>query len=198
MEATLLINILTAGLCAFALLYVLLLRPWRPRRFAERFAPGIDALFLLGLATGTAALYSAPPFERGAAVLVELTDLPATLLDLDGQITRLETMPERIWADLSWRMGWGSEPPAPPDGPPAPGLVTENVRPAVDAVVEVLLRAFTYWGSLIVLAVSLVMRGIAGRPPKKARQAPERRHADLALEARVASLEESLAALHTR
>ncbi len=194
MEATLLGKVLVGGLAAIALLYLLMLRPWRPRRMWERRAPAVDLLFVVALATGVVAVSGAPPFQRIAEVLVEQTDLPETLGTIDDRIRAIETLPERIWEDLTARFGWSDEPPEPAPSDTGPGVVTSAVLPGVVAIVEVLVRAFVYWGSLISLAVCLVMRIVIG-VKRAVGAAVARPRADPLLEGRVAELEEIVVTL---
>lgn len=197
MEATLLGKVLVGGLAAVAIVYLLMLRPWRPRRMWARRAPAIDLLFLGALAVGLAAVVGAPPFERIALVLVEQTDLPETLGAIDDRIREVETLPEQIWADLTARFGWSDEPPPEVALPDEPGVVSGAVLPSVVAVVEVLIRAFVYWGSLISLAVCLVMRLVVGVKRAVSAAVARPSHADLMLEGRVAELEELVVTLRT-
>lgn len=189
MEATLLGKVLVGGLAAVGLVYVLLLRPWRPRRMWARRAPAIDLLFMVALAIGVAAVVGAPPFARIARVLVDQTDLPATLGTIDDRIREVEALPEQIWSDLTSRLGWSDEPPADLQPPDEPGVVSGAVLPSVVAVVEVLIRAFVYWGSLISMAVCLVMRLVVG-VKRALTAAVARPRPDVMLEGRVAELEE--------
>jgi hypothetical protein len=198
MEATLLGKALTGLLLALAATYVLFLRPWRPRRLWERRVPAVDGLFVLALATGLVAIHVDPPFERIATVLVAQTDLPETLAGVDARIREVEELPERIWSDITARLGWTDAPPPAADPEPTVGPVTTAVLPALTAVVEVLVRAFVYWGCLIALAVCLVMRLAVGMTRAVVATAPAwRRHG--VLEGRVAELEEVVLAMrHVR
>ena len=192
MEATLLGKALTAVLAAAAFLYLLLLRPWRPQRMWARRVPAIDLLFLLGLVLGFSAIEGAPPFARVADLLVHQTDLPESLGEIDTRIRQVEQLPEQIWSDLTSRLGWTSEPP--PPLPTGPGVVTEAVLPALTAIVEVLVRAFVYWGSLIVLATCQVMRLAVGIKRAIGARTPVW-HTDPMLEVRLSELEETVLAL---
>jgi len=195
MEATLLGNLLVAALAAVAVLYLLLLRPWRPRRMWARRALSIDLLFVAALGLGVAAVVGSAPFEGVATMLVDQTDLPATLTAIDARILEVEALPERIWNDLTARLGWTDEPPLPPPDP-GPGVVAGAVLPSVVAVVEVLVRAFVYWGCLISLAVCLVMRIVVGvkRAVSAAVSAPS---PDAMLEGRISELEEVVLSLRS-
>lgn len=194
MEATLLGKLLLGLLGALGLLYGLMLRPWRPRRMWMRRAPAVDVLFVAALVAGATAVIGTPPFERAAVVLVDQTELPASLAAIDERIREVEELPERIWQDLTERLGWTDDPPPALDLAEGPGVVGGTVLPAVTAVVEVLVRAFVYWSSLIVLCICLVMRLAIGvkRAVSTAISAPR---PDVMLEGRIAELEEIVVVL---
>ncbi len=197
MEATLLGKALTALIAAIGLLYLLFLRPWRLRRLWDRRVPAVDALFIVALAIGLAAVRWPPPFERIAVVLIDQTDLPETLADVDLRIREIEQLPERIWNDLTTRLGWTGEAAVPMPVDDEPGLVTTTVLPALTAVVEVLVRAFVYWGSLIALALCLVVRLAVGLTRSVVAAVPKRTPPDRMLEGRISELEETILTLRT-
>jgi hypothetical protein len=191
MEASWVIKLFDLVLIGAAGIYLLILRPWRPRRMLAGRTPSIDGLFVLGLLLGWASLHHAAPFSDLSIWLVDQTELPAMIVAVDERIAEIESMPEQLWDDLVARFGWASDEPDPLRPSPAPGVLTSSVLPAVHGVTEVLLRTFTYGGSLIVLAVCQVMRlvtdvrrTIRGRPSVSSRRA---------LEARLTALEETLA-----
>jgi hypothetical protein len=198
MESSLWIKLLASGLAGFALLYVLRLRPWRPRRFWNALSPSVDLLFLSGVLLGVLALFEPMPFDGGARLLLDQTDLPASLDSLDREIAELADAPRRLWIELLDQIGLAQAAPAPPApyDPVRDGHLQRRVLPAVQAIVSVLLRAFFYAGSLMVIAVALVMRIFsrwrAAHPPRDPAPRPA------SLEERVLALEESLATLHTR
>lgn len=196
MEATLLGKALTAVLGVLAVVYVLFLRPWRPRRMWARRVLPIDLLFVAALATGLAAIHWPAPFARVATVLVDQTELPATLALVDVRIREVEELPERIWSDLTARLGWAAEPSPPSEPEIRVGPVTGAVLPALVAVVEVIVRAFVYWGSLIALALCWVMRLAVGMTRAVVAAAPAWRQHGV-LEGRVAELEEVVIGLRT-
>jgi len=196
MEATLLGKTLTGVIAGIGLLYLLFLRPWRPRRMWVRRVPAVDLLFVAALAIGLAAVHWPTPFERAAVVLIGQTDLPGTLSGVDVRIREIEQLPERIWSDLTTRLGWAKEPPPPDLTEPVPGPVTGRVLPALTAVVEVLIRAFVYWGSLIALSLCLVVRLAVGLTRTVVATVPERRP-DRMLEGRITELEEIVLSLRS-
>ena len=75
---------------------------------------------------------------------------------IDARIVEVESLPERMWADLTARLGWSSgevEPDASAVAP-EPGVVESTVLPAVHGIVETLMRGFVWIGALCVLALS--------------------------------------------
>ncbi len=196
MEAATLSKALTVLLLTGALLYLLPLRPWHLKRLYLGRVPSVDGLFVIALALGLAALHAAAPFEQVALRIVEYTSLPETLLEIDLQIQFLEQWPEQVWNDLTIRLGWNEPPPLLSPGAPEPGWVTEAVLPGVVGVVEVMLRGFVYWGSLILMAVCLAIRlAVALIRSIRNRSASQ---AQAAIEGQLAKLEEKIATLEQR
>lgn len=191
-----LIKVLTGLLLAGAGLYLLVLRPWRLERLLDGRVPSVDGLFLLALVMGLASLHSGPPFEQVSLRLVEYTELPETLMEVDLQIQAIERWPQEVWADLMARLGWDEPEPQLAPEPPQPGWVTETVLPSVLTVVETLLRGFVYWGSLVLIAVCLAVRlaiGLVRGIRKRSRGTNEAE-----LEAEVSRLQEKIATLETK
>ena len=191
-----LIKALTALLLAGTGLYLLLLRPWRLERLIRGRVPSVDGLFLLALIMGLASLHSGPPFEQVALRMVEYTDLPETLLEIDLQIQAIEQWPQQVWADLMARLGWDNPEPLLRSETPEPGWVTESVLPSVLAVIETILRGFVYWGSLVLMAVCLAVRLAIGLV-RSVRNRSDRTN-EKKLEGEVTRLEEKIATLETK
>ncbi len=193
MENPLVIKALAGVLAWAALVYLLLLRPWRPRRLLTNLTPSVDLLFLSGLLVGVMALYQPAPFRQAAEALVAQTALPANLAALDERIDSIEQLPERLWAELAEQLG---RPPAESERAPIAderGRLERTLMPGIVGLLEILLRGLGYAGSLLALAVGQVLRLVAGLRRAPADR-PVRRSA--ALEARVAALEETLRTLH--
>jgi len=191
MEASFVIDMLSAALVFLCALYLLFLRPWRVRRLIERRAPSIDLFFMAALLAGAAALHYPEPFTRTAQFLVTQSELPDTLRDVDRRIESIEALPEQIWNDLSETLGW-AHPPEPPPPPPETGVVEASVMPSVVGVVEASLRCGVYAGSLLALVLAQLMRLLAGLGQRRrAGNAPGERD----LEARVRALEARLQSL---
>jgi len=198
MESSFWIKLFASALASFSLLYVLRLRPWRPRRFWRALSPSVDLLFLSGVLLGALALFEPMPFDRGASLLIAQTELPAHLDALDREIAELAAAPRQLWIDLLEQIGLPGAAPAPPAPYDAArdGHLQHRVLPAVEAIVSVLLRAFFYAGSLLVITVALVMRIFTRwRAAHPSLESPPR---PASLEERVRALEESLATQHTR
>jgi hypothetical protein len=201
-ETTLVIKILSGLLLISASFYLLLLRPWRPRRMLDRMLPSIDLLFVIGLTIGVASLYEESLFPKLASALVQATGLPESAAAVDQRIADLEQLPQRLWDDLVSGLGWGDvdEPalaelaPAPIDD--EPGMIEGSFIPAITSAVELLLRSVVYWSALIVLLVCQVMRLAAAALRRLRDRATLRRERELAtLDGRVAAIEARLSAL---
>jgi len=192
MQAPLVIELGMAPIVLASVFYLLMLRPWRLRRMIARRAPGVDLLFVAGVALGSLALLDPLPFDRAAVALIETTTLPGSLAEVDRRIAEIESLPERIWADLTARLGWGTGDAQQPEAlAPGDGPVAATVLPAVHGIVSGLMRAFAWAGSLAVLAIAQLLRGLAGL--RRREPAPERlRRFDRLIDDRVAALEEAL------
>ena len=159
MEANIVIKLFGCVLGAAGGLYLLLLRPWRPRRMLAGLTPSIDLLFVAGLALGMAALHYPTPFERVAIWLVEQTELPQMLAGVDDRIAAAEALPGQMWREWTAHFDFSGETePEPVAAAREPGLMATTLLPAVHGVTQALLRATVYWGSLVLLAVCQVMR----------------------------------------
>ena len=191
-----LIKALTILLLAGAGFYLLVLRPWRLQRLVDGRVPSVDGLFLLALIMGLASLHSGPPFEQMTVRMIEYTDLPETLLEIDLQIQAIEQWPQEVWADLMGRVGWDEPEPLLRPEAPEPGWVTETVLPSVLTVIETLLRGFVYWGSLVLMAVCLAVRlaiGLVRSVRNRSGRTNEKQ-----LEVEITRLEEKIATLETK
>ena len=128
--------------------------------------------------------------------MVEYTELPETLMEVDLQIEAIEQWPQEVWSDLMARVGWDDPEPRLQPEPPEPGWVTETVLPSVLAVIETILRGFVYWGSLVLMAICLAVRlaiGLVRSVRNKSGRSNEQN-----LEAEVSRLEEKIATLETK
>lgn len=193
MEANLFGKLLTAVLMMGVFFYLLFLRPWRPRRLWQRRVPSVDILFLIALAMGFSSIYSESPYERAAVRVVALTELPETLWQVDERIHFMQELPERVWDNLTERLGWGSDEPEPTPVVPDPTWISDAVLPAVAGVVEMLLRSFVYGGSLMLMAVCQATRLAVGVKRFVSNQRGQ--SGQSALEERVAKLEQTIATL---
>jgi hypothetical protein len=192
MEADVIIGLLTWPLWAFALAYGLAFRPWRWRHLGGAFFPSLDLLMCGALASGVMALYHPMPLERAATGLVDWTGLPEQMRSIDLQIHELETLPERTWLSVKEELGLSGDEPVVVPPPPEPGPVSASILPAVEGLVEVVLRFGAYGASLAVMGVALVMRlwfmGSRRRSEARARNRES-------LEARIRDLEEAVGRL---
>lgn len=190
MEVSGFVKPLFGSLLSLAFLYLLVLRPWRPRLFLAGLSPSLDLLFLATLVLAASALLEPRPFDRGAALLIAQTDLPDTIAEVDTRISDLEALPERLWADLKASIGFGDDEIAPP--PPVlvrPGSVEATVIQAVGEIVSMILRVYTYLSCVLALWVLLVVRLFS----RSRASHPGQRQREEDLEHRVATLEASLA-----
>ncbi len=162
MEAIAISKLLWGSLIFAAGLYLLALRPWRPARMWSNRVPSVDVLCACGVALGATALLATPLFERGAWLLVDQTELPLTLAVLDGRLESIALLPDRIWSDLTSRMGWAPPPTPQAVETPRLGLITEAVLPGVIEVLSLLMRSFAYACGLLTVSLCGVLRLAVG------------------------------------
>ncbi|MFP6639435.1 MAG: hypothetical protein VCC04_04255 [Myxococcota bacterium] len=196
MEASILGKLLTALLLLGALVYLSFLRPWRPQRLWERRTPAVDLLFVAALAMGLAALHAEAPFPQAARRVVEMTELPETLWEVDLEIQLLRQWPEQRWNELTTRLGWDDPEPLEEGLAAEEAWISNAVLPSVIAVVEVLLRGMVYWGSLMVMVVCQAIRLAVGLT--RAIRNHGARGAEVAIDSQIARLEQKIATLETR
>ncbi|MAJ60005.1 MAG: hypothetical protein CBC48_08495 [bacterium TMED88] len=196
MEANAISQLLWAGLFFAAGLYLLVLRPWRPTRMWSNRAASVDILWACGVAIGAIALMGTPLFERGAWLLIDQTELPLTLAILDGRLESIALLPDRIWSELTERMGWAASPPPQNAEAPQSGLVSAAVLPSVVEILSLLIRIFAYAWGLLTVTVCLAVRLAVGAK-RAVTDLVTRPSTDALLAGRVADLEETVLSLQT-
>ena len=158
-EVSGLVKFLLWALAFVAGLYLLALRPWRPKAFLLGLSPSVDLFFLAILALATLSLMESQPFEAAAGYVIAHTSLPDGLAQIDITIAELEDTPTRLWAELVAQLGFGDPPPpAATRWPTRPGPVEATIVTAVGEIISMTLRAYTYLACLTTLWMTLVMR----------------------------------------
>jgi hypothetical protein len=132
-------------------IYVFYFRIW------VALATGSDLLFVASLAVCVASIAAPPLFDLGARYLVDMSPLPEALVDADSKVAALEALPSELVNRALEKIGYEREADlaAPP---PQPGPFQNQVRPAVEALVAVLLRAASSMSSFFLLLMALALR----------------------------------------
>ena len=149
-------QLLLAGLALISFVYVFYFKIW------VTLAAGSDLVFVAALAVAVASIAVPNLFEFAATWLVDRSALPEALLAADAKVAAVEALPgeliERALAKL------GVEPEENPDvetgarTEPEPGPFESRIRPSVEALVAVVLRASSFLTSTLLLLMALALR----------------------------------------
>jgi hypothetical protein len=145
-------ELLLLGLALVSFLYVFYFRIW------VALAMGSDLIFALALAAAIISVTTSAPFDRASFELVERSALPEALVSADERVAAIEAMPgemiDRALAHL------GVEPTPEPVllEPLGPGPFESRIRPSVEALVSVVLRALSFFCASLLLLIGLSLR----------------------------------------
>lgn len=150
------------GLTMLSIVYVFYFRIWVALAMAS------DLLFAWALAVCVASIAVPPLFDAGARHAVELSPLPEALLHADAKVAALESLPadliERALEKVGYSRDEADDPGAATTNESAeeveqePGPFESRVRPAVESLVSVLLRATSCMISFFLLLMALALR----------------------------------------
>lgn len=149
-------QIALAGLALLSLVYVFYFRIWTALAVAS------DLLFAAALAGCIASVAIPPIFEAGARRAVDVSPLPEALLKADAKVAALESLPRELIRKALERVGYDADDAGleadTAVAPPTPGPFESRVRPAVEELVAVILRAASCAASLFLLLMALALR----------------------------------------
>ena len=97
-------------------------------------------------------------FDGGASRLVDQSPLPQALESADTRVAQLEDLPGHLIDRALESIGYEPVPALDPPELPEPGPFEVHVRPAVDALVAILLRATSFVCSTLLLLLALSLR----------------------------------------
>ena len=143
------------ALLALALLsavYVFYFRIW------VALATGSDVLFAAALVVCIASIAVPGLFDLGARHAVNSSPLPAALSTADAKVAHLEALPGELVKMALDKIGYEGDGEAIPDAIQEPGPFESNVRPAVESLVSLLLRATSCIASFFLLLTALALR----------------------------------------
>ncbi len=145
-------EILLAGLAGLSLVYVFYFKIW------IALAAGSDLLFALALGVAVTAVAVPAAFEAGASVLIDRSPLPAALASVDGKMAALESLPGRLIDRAFEKLGYEPDPEDRPPPDEGPGPFEASVRPSVESLLALVLRAAGFFGGTVLLLLALSMR----------------------------------------
>jgi len=142
------------GLALLSAVYVFYFRIW------VALATGSDVLFAAALVVCVASIAAPGLFDIGARHAVDASPLPSALIDADAKVATLEALPGELVELALDKIGYerDAEDRVSPEIPPAPGPFETRVRPAVEALVSLLLRTTSCIGSFFLLLTALALR----------------------------------------
>lgn len=147
-------QLLLLGLALLSMIYVLYFRIWLA------LATGSDLLFALALAVCVASIAAPALFDTAAERIVARSPLPAALVDADDQVAALEALPQSLIDRALARVGFEREELPEPPTPTRPGVgpFERQIRPAVEALLALVLRVTVFWASTFLLLLALSLR----------------------------------------
>jgi len=142
------------GLALLSAVYVFYFRIW------IALATGSDVLFAAALVVCVASIAVPDLFDIGARRAVDMSPLPGALFDADAKVAALEALPGRLVARALDQLGYEheNENEIGPESAATPGPFESRVRPAVEALVALLLRATSCVASFFLLLTALALR----------------------------------------
>ena len=146
------------GLAILSVVYVFYFRIWVALAMAS------DLLFAMALAVCVASIAVPPLFDFGARRAVDISPLPEALLHADAKVAALESLPAELIDRALKKVGYDRDAAEDRETSSAPPIVIEpgpfesRVRPAVESLVAVLLRATSCMVSFFLLLMALALR----------------------------------------
>ena len=145
-------EVLLAGLAFLSLLYIFYFKIW------VALAAGSDLLFATALGAAVAAIAVPALFEHVSIALVARSPLPAALATADEKVAALESLPSELIDRALTKLGYEPEPEDMPQPTAGPGPFEARIRPSVEALIAVVLRATGFFGGTLLLLLALAMR----------------------------------------
>lgn len=144
-------EIALAILAFLSAIYVFYFRIW------VALATGSDLLFVAALVVCVASVAAPRLFDLTAQHLVDASPLPEALIDADAKVAALEALPSELVNRALKKIGYEREADlAVPT--PEPGPFETRIRPAVEALVAVMLRTASATSSFFLLLMALALR----------------------------------------
>ena len=151
-------QLLLAGLALISFIYVFYFKIW------VTLAAGSDLVFVAALAVAIASIAVPSLFDVAAAQLVDRSALPEALNAADEKVAAIEALPGELIDRALAKVGY--EPDDEIDDEQqilaeldtGPGPFESKIRPAVEALVAVVLRTASFLISTLLLLMALALR----------------------------------------
>ena len=145
---------LLLGLALISLIYVFYFKIW------VAIARGSDLIFAAALAVAIASVAAPSLFDRLSEAIVDRSSLPEALISADEKIAAIESLPGELIDRALAKIGYEPDPEEElvPEPEPTPGPFESKIRPSVEALVAVVLRASSFFTATVLLLMALALR----------------------------------------
>jgi hypothetical protein len=147
-------QLLLLGLAVMSFVYVFYFKIW------VTLAAGSDLVFATALAVAIASVAAPGLFDQASAALVDRSALPEALVAADQKVAAIEALPSTLIDRALAKLGY--EPDSVTsmitDENPMPGPFESRIRPSVEALLAVVLRASSFLTSSLLLLMALALR----------------------------------------
>lgn len=145
---------LLLGLALISLIYVFYFKIW------VAIARGSDLIFAAALAVAIASVAAPGLFDRLSEAIVDRSALPEALISADEKVAAIESLPGELIDRALAKIGYEPDPEEElvPEPEPTPGPFESKIRPSVEALVAVVLRASSFFTATVLLLMALALR----------------------------------------
>lgn len=147
-------QLLLLGLAVMSFVYVFYFKIW------VTLAAGSDFVFATALAVAIASVAAPGLFDQASAALVDRSALPEALVAADQKVAAIEALPSTLIDRALAKLGYEPDSVASTitDENPMPGPFESRIRPSVEALLAVVLRASSFLASSLLLLMALALR----------------------------------------
>lgn len=145
---------LLLGLALISLTYVFYFKIW------VTIAAGSDLVFAAALAVAIASVAMPTLFDRLAEAIVDRSPLPEALISADEKVAAIESLPRELIDRALAKLGYEPDPGEErlPEAEATVGPFESKIRPSVEALVAVVLRAASFFTATFLLLMALALR----------------------------------------
>jgi hypothetical protein len=145
-------QLLLGGLALLSFVYVFYFKIW------VTLAAGSDLVFVAALTVAVTSIAVPGLFDLAATTLVDRSALPEALQVADEKVASIEALPGELIERALAKLGYETEEEIAEELDPGPGPFESRIRPSVEALVAVVLRASSFLTSTLLLLMALALR----------------------------------------